>query len=441
MTNAELVRAGEKVARRLADAGNRALFAGGFVRDKVLGRTPQDIDIATSAKPEEVQRLFENAIPVGAEFGVIKVFESGHAFDVATFRTEGAYEDGRHPDHVEFAGEREDAERRDFTINGMFYDPLTGETIDHVGGMDDLERKLVRTVGDPLKRFDEDKLRMLRAIRFAASLQFEIESKTHEAIGAMANRIHDTSWERIGDEISRILVEGGARRGFELMKETGLLNEVLPEVHAMAGVPQPPDFHPEGDVFEHTMLTLEKMEAPSVGLALGVLLHDVGKPLTYRVAERVRFDNHDKVGASSAYKICRRLKRSRRLMEQVSYLVRHHMRFKDAKEMRESTLRRFFSEEHFLELLDLYRLDCLASHGKLDVWEFCRDKLAEYEHEPIRPEPLLGGNDLIQLGYQPGPEFGKILETVEDAQLEHRISTKAEAEKLVLQSFPKQSSS
>jgi len=425
------------IVRTLAENGYKALFAGGCVRDMIMGRTPEDIDIATDAHPDDIASLFPRTVAVGASFGVMKVIIEKQDFEVATFRTEGPYLDGRHPSDVQYASPEEDACRRDFTVNGMFYDPLKDEIIDFVGGREDIERRIVRTIGDPAKRFDEDKLRLLRAVRFAAKLEFEIDHATWDALCKLAPTVTQTSWERIRDEILKILLDRNRRRGFELMRDSGLLREILPEVADMIGVEQPVGFHPEGDVFTHTMIMLDEMDAPTETLALGVLLHDVGKPPTFAVRDRIRFDNHCKVGADMAVAICKRLRCPRKVIQRVHHLVADHMRFKDVEKMRDSTLKRFLRSDNFDELLEVYRLDCVASHGDLEAWEFCKRKLDELGAEQIRPEPLLRGKDLIRMGYTPGPLFSEILTTVEDAQLDGTISTREEAERLVTEKFPR----
>jgi poly(A) polymerase len=402
----------------------------------VMDRVPEDIDIATSAHPERVAGLFPRTVPVGVSFGVMKVILDKQDFEVATFRTEGPYLDGRRPSAVDYASPEEDAHRRDFTVNGMFYDPLKDEIIDFVEGRADIDNHIVRTIGDPVDRFEEDKLRLLRAVRFAAKLEFEIDEDTWEAVCRLATKVTQTSWERIRDEIIKILLDRHRRRGFELLRDSGLLGAVLPEVADMIGVEQPSEFHPEGDVFTHTMLMLGKMEAPTETLALGVLLHDVGKPPTFAVRDRIRFDNHCRMGAEMAGAMCKRLRCSRKVIQCVQHLVAEHMRFKDVLKMRDSTLKRFLRSDNFDELLELYRLDCVASHGELEAWEFCKRKLEELGTEQISPEPLLRGEDLIRMGYTPGRIFSEILTVVENAQLDGAISTREEAERLVDKRFP-----
>lgn len=419
-----------RIVARLRAAGFKAYFAGGDARDRVLGRPRQDIDIATDAPPSRVQQLFERTIPVGLQFGVVIVVEDGLDFEVATFRSDGDYVDGRHPSSVRFGSLEEDARRRDFTINAMYVDPDTGEIIDLVGGCRDAEARLVRAVGDPSERFREDRLRMLRAVRFAARLGFDIEPATFAAIRAEAATITDMAWERIGDEIVRILTEGAGRRGFELLDATGLLPHVLPEVAALRGVAQSPEHHPEGDVFVHTLLLLAGLPPGArETLALGALLHDLGKPACAEKHEdgRITFYGHCEVGAEMALAVCQRLRRSRETWERVQYLVRNHLRHLSAPQMRLSTLKRFLSEKGAEELLELVRLDILASSKDLSTWEFCRQKREEFGREQLRPTPLLRGRDLITLGLEPGPRFKRLLRDVEDAQLDGAIATREEA--------------
>ncbi len=418
----------EHIVEHLRAAGHSAWLVGGCVRDLLLGGEPQDYDVATSARPEQVLELFPRAQLVGAHFGVVLVREGDAEVEVATFRSDHSYLDGRHPVAVEFESDpRQDVIRRDFTINALLLDPETGEVLDFVGGRADLEQRLIRAVGDPDRRFAEDHLRMLRAVRFAARFGFAIEPRTFEAIRALHDRIKLISAERVRDELVRILTEGGARRGFELLDSTGLLADILPEVAAMKGVQQPPEFHPEGDVWTHTLMMLERLRNPTPTLALAVLLHDVGKPKTFRVAERIRFDEHAEVGAEMTCDILKRLRFSNDDIRQVEALVRNHLRFKDVQNMRESTLKRFMRLDSFEEHLELHRLDCEASHGWLDNYNFVRRKLAEAPPEVLKPKPLITGNDLIAEGYHPGPAFGRILRLVEDAQLEGRVATPEQA--------------
>ncbi|MFO7974043.1 MAG: CCA tRNA nucleotidyltransferase [Candidatus Hydrogenedentota bacterium] len=428
--------AAERICATLRAHGYRALLAGGCVRDLILEVPPKDYDIATNAKPEDVAVIFKRTIGVGAAFGVQIVLLPEGQFEVTTFRKDGPYQDGRHPSTVTFTDEEEDAKRRDFTINALFYDPFQKRILDYVQGREDLRARIVRTVGPPRERFHEDHLRLLRAIRFAARLGYTIEEETYRAIKELAPLVTSTSAERIRDELLMILTEGGAKRAFELLDETGLLQQILPEISAMKGVEQPPRFHPEGDVFTHTLLMLDLLENPSPTLALGVLLHDVGKPVTQTKTDRIRFNDHDKIGAAITRDICRRLRFSRRQIERVVWLVSQHMRFAHLPKMRESKRKRLMRAEGFDELKELCRIDCLASHRKLSTIEWVEDYQAQMPQEVLRPAPLLRGRDLIELGYRPGPLFSKILNRVEDLQLEGKLSTKEEAADFVLKHWP-----
>lgn len=415
----------------LRNAGHRALLAGGCVRDMLRGAPPEDYDIATSATAAEVQSLFAHTIPVGAAFGVVIVPRNGAQFEVATFRKDGPYLDGRHPAHVEFVDEIEDAKRRDFTINAMFYDPETESLIDYVGGREDLANGIIRCVGEPAARFGEDHLRLLRAARFAARFGFALDPATRDAMARLAPSISRTSAERIRDELVKMVCEGYARRSLELLEETGLLAQVLPEVDAMKGVAQPPEFHPEGDVYVHTLLLMDGLPAPcSATLAFGALLHDVGKPRTQTFEDRIRFNEHERVGAEMARRICRRLRFSNEQTDRIVWLVAQHMRLAAIPDMRESKRKRFVREDGFDELLALCRLDCQASHGNLDTIHWIEDYRANLPEEALRPTPLLTGNDLIAMGYAPGPEFRRVLGAVEDGQLEGTVRNTEEAKRL-----------
>ncbi len=454
------------IVQRLREAGHVAYFAGGCVRDMVRGVEPHDYDIATDATPEQVQQLFAKTIPVGAQFGVVLVVEgepspertsyghaSEHQFEVATFRSDEAYADGRRPTSVRYGTPEEDAQRRDFTINGLFYDPFGGApggralptttdgglsqpappgVIDFVGGRTDIERKLVRTIGDPRKRFAEDKLRMLRCIRFATNLGFEIEEETLATVKEMATQINVVSAERIRDELTKVFTRsghGGTGRGLQLLDESGLLAQVLPEVVAMKGVEQPPEFHPEGDVFQHTKLMMDMLPPhPTVVLAFAVLLHDVGKPPTFeRATDRIRFNEHDRVGAEIAEKILRRLRFPNDEIEKIVLCVAEHMRFQHVQEMRPAKLKRILARETFPEELELHRIDCEASHRNLENYEFLKAKAAELPPEVVKPAPLLTGHDLLALGLKPGPTVGRILREAEELQLEERLKSRVEA--------------
>jgi poly(A) polymerase len=425
------------IVETLRESGFQALLAGGCVRDFALGLEPNDFDIATDAPPEQVQRLFERTIPIGIAFGIVTVVASdGSQYEVARFRNDLGYADGRHPKAVEFTDDvAQDARRRDFTINGMFLDPLEGRLIDHVGGQEDLQQGLVRAIGKPLQRFDEDYLRMIRAVRLAARLNFEIEAQTLAAISSHASRLKNISAERIRDELTRIITSVGAVRGLELMMETGLLATVLPEVAAMDGVPQPAEFHPEGDVWTHVRRMVEFAQEPTATLAWSILLHDIGKPVTYTVAERIRFDGHDAVGAMMAEQVCSRLRLSTADTTRICALTAQHMRIAHTPQMRLSKLKRFLREPFFSELLELHRIDCLASHGKLDVHEFCKQQLQDVGPDELRPPRLLTGDDLIKFGLEPGPQFSGILTRLEEEQLEGRLSTREAALEWVKKSF------
>jgi poly(A) polymerase len=458
------------IVRILRERGHQAYFAGGCVRDFLLDRTPADYDVATSATPHEVMHIFPETYAVGAQFGVVLVpipketnqekgvheenelepasvddsaliFEAAkaHAIEVATFRTDVSYSDGRHPDAVLFSKDpREDVERRDFTINGLLLDPVTNEVLDFVGGRNDLAAHLIRAIGDPERRFNEDKLRMLRAVRFAARFDYTIESATFAAIQKLAPQISQVSSERARDELTKMLTEGHASQAFRLLDQSNLLRQVLPEISAMKGVEQPPQYHPEGDVFVHTLLLLDFLPHPCpLTLAWGALLHDVGKPATFRVApDRIRFDGHVEVGVRISEEICRRLRFSNDDTDQILALVENHMRFADVPRMKESTLKRFLRMPRFEEHLELHRLDCSASHRNLSLYELVRDQLATIPEEKMRPAPLLTGDDLIANGYTPGPAFKQILSIVEDAQLEGRLDSKKQALAFVMESFP-----
>ena len=472
-----------EIVRALRERGFQAYFNGGCVRDLLLAREPADYDVSSDATPQEVMRIFPRALAVGAQFGVVLVpFDSDttkdtkehegeparqkseygravpgaiggsgaqrylflapslrRSVEVATFRCDIGYSDGRHPDEVQFTKDpREDVQRRDFTINGMLLDPLTNEVLDFVGGREDLKAGIVRAIGEPKRRFAEDKLRMLRAVRFAARFAYTIDPATFAAIQQLAPQIHQVSQERVREELTKMLTEGRARQAFLLLDESGLLRAVLPEISAMKGVEQPPQFHPEGDVFVHTLLLLEKLEAGcSKTLAWGALLHDVGKPATFRVApDRIRFDGHVDVGVKMAAEICRRLRFSNDETEQIVALVDHHMRFAHVRQMNESTLKKLLRLPGFDEHLELHRIDALSSNGLLESYEYARERLRSMAPEEIRPRPLVTGQDLIEAGYAPGPRFKEILGAVEDAQLEGRIATHEAAMKYVLREFP-----
>ena len=429
------------ICETLRRGGYEALLVGGCVRDLLLGREPADYDVATSATPDQVMGLFPEGVAVGAQFGVILIPRDGLKVEVATFRSDVGYSDGRHPDRVVYSKTaQEDVQRRDFTINGLLMRHDTGEVLDFVGGQEDLKAKVIHAIGEPDRRFTEDKLRMMRAVRFAARFEFEIEAETFRAIRRHVSEIRQVSPERLREELTKMLTEGAARRALELLDQTWLLQQVLPEIGAMKGVQQPPQYHPEGDVWIHTLLMLEGLPGgTSPTLAWGVLLHDVGKPPTFRpvseTGDRIRFDGHVTVGVRMAEEICRRLRFSNEETEQILALVNNHMRFKDAASMRTSTLKRFVRLPHFDEHLALHRLDCLSSNRHLETYQFVQRFIEETPPEQVRPERLLTGDDLQAMGLRPGPVFSRILQALEDAQLEGEIRTRQEAEIFVRERF------
>jgi poly(A) polymerase len=428
----------------LRHSGYQALLVGGCVRDLLLGREPADYDVTTDATPDQVMKLFPESVAVGAQFGVILIPRDDLKVEVATFRSDVGYSDGRHPDSVVYSKTpQEDVQRRDFTINGLLMRHDTGEVLDFVSGQADLKAKVIRAIGEPSRRFTEDKLRMMRAVRFAARFEFEIEAATFRAIRRHVAEIHQVSPERLREELTKMLIEGAARKAFELLDETWLLQQVLPEIAAMKGVEQPPQYHPEGDVWIHTRLMLEGLpKNASPTLAWGVLLHDVGKPPTFQSAaetgDRIRFNNHVEVGVRMAEAICKRLRFSNEETEQILALVDNHMRFGAVEEMRVATLKKFVRLPHFEEHLALHRLDCLSSHRNLDSHKFVQEFLEKTPPEQVRPARLLGGDDLNGMGFRPGPLFAQILQSLEDAQLEGQIKTRQEAEIYVLERFASQ---
>ncbi|ODS34747.1 MAG: poly(A) polymerase [Candidatus Scalindua rubra] len=423
------------IVKRLRKRGFSALFAGGCVRDMLMGSVPEDYDIATDARPNDILNIFKRTVPVGVHYGVVLVIENDSEFEVATFRSDGTYSDGRHPDTVTFCDARGDALRRDFTINGMFYDPIDDKYFDYVGGRNDLKAHIIRAVGDPFERFNEDRLRMIRAVRFACRFNYNIEGQTAEAIKKLCDKVLTVSAERIRDELEKILMGPNPHTGIKMLDDLNLLNEVLPEVTAMKGVRQPDNYHPEGDVFIHTLLALSELDTTrkskdllgSLELAMAVLLHDIGKPVTFEIADRIRFNNHDNIGAEMAEKICERLRMSNAEKERITWLVKKHLYLRNAQKMRISKLKRLFAHEGYPELAELYRVDSLSSTGNLDDYAFCQDMFEKLKEEEIKPEPLINGNDLIALGLKPGPIFSKILDTIKDEQLEQKITTKEEA--------------
>ena len=426
----------QEMVKILSNAGFKAYWAGGCVRDMIMAIDPLDYDIATNARPGQVMKLFKKTIPVGASFGVVKVLYDDFEFEVATFRSDGAYIDGRRPEDVHFSTEKEDAFRRDFTINGIFYDPTYEKIIDYVNGQADIKNNIIRTINDPKDRFSEDRLRLIRAVRFAAGFQFEIEPYTYNTIKELADTIFQVSAERIRDELCKMLTGVHPANSIQLLDEVGMLKVILPEISAMKGIKQPEEFHPEGDVWEHTMLMLKNMSSPTPEMALGVLLHDVGKPPTFSIEDRIRFNNHCEIGARITEEIGERLRLSKKQVEHISELVLHHLRFKDVQKMRESKLKRFLRMPNFADHLELHRLDCLACHGNLKNLEFCKQKLLELKPEEIKPKPLINGHNLIAMGYKAGPLFKQILTLVEDAILEGQIRTHDDAVKFVQKKFP-----
>lgn len=428
--NSQEYQAAVSVIQRLKKAGFEGYIVGGAVRNMLLNLPAKDFDVATSARPDEVQALFSRTLMIGAAFGVSVVIDKGIRTEVATFRRDGAYADHRHPQTVHFSSAREDALRRDFTINALFYDPLQDRVIDYVGGRDDLQARVLKAVGEPDARFREDALRMLRAVRFARRFDLNIEEKTAGGIRRHAHLLARISAERVREELVGILTGPKAGDAIRQMFDLGLLQVVLPEVARMDGVAQPPEFHPEGDVLRHTVLALNALrDNPSSTLAFGVLLHDVGKPPTYEEADRIRFNEHAPLGAQMALAICRRLRFSNEERNQICGLVKDHMRFMDARKMKRSTLRRFISKPKFEEDLELHRVDCVSSHGGLENYEYCLQVMEELreEGEAASPQPLVNGDDLVRMGLKPGPNFKEILQKVYDAQLEGRVTNRDEA--------------
>ena len=416
-----------QIVETLRKHGFHALFVGGCVRDMLMGSAPGDYDIVTDAAPQQVKRIFKRTVPVGVQFGISLVVMRGVKFEVAQFRNmpDAAVKS----DMMDLL--REDARHRDFTINGMAFDPVTEQVYDFVGGQEDLRLRRIRGIGDARARFLEDRLRTIRAIRFAARFEYAIEAETLDAIREFAPQIRQVSVERVREELLKILTAPRADDALRLLDETGLLSAILPEISALKGVAQPPEFHPEGDVFTHTRIMLQYMKNPSPELAMAALLHDVGKPKTFMITDRIRFHQHEIVGAAMAQEICERLKFSAKSTEKIVALVGNHQKFGSVREMKTSTLKRFLRQEHFADLLELHRLDRLSSQRPLDSHQFCLDKLREFEHEHIHPPRLISGEDLLALGFQPGPVFKEIMEYVEDAQLEGEISTRDHALELL----------
>ncbi len=438
----ELLDFTREVVVELRKAGHKAFCVGGCARDTLLGIEPKEYDITTSATPQEVSEIFPHTVPIGVSFGVILVITGKYQFEVATFRRDQSYTDGRHPDKVIYSSEeQEDVRRRDFTINGMLYDPIEEEVIDYVDGIRDIKSKIVQTIGDPYERFNEDKLRMMRAIRFSSRYNFELNLDTFQAIEKLAADITQVSGERIRDEITKIITQSNPGHGLNMLSVSGLLKYILPDVEIMNGVEQPPEFHPEGDVFIHTCLVLDKLHKNQAGfvspeLAIGALLHDVGKPPTFSVSDRIRFNGHDKLGAAMSKKICRELKFSNKQIEVIYALIRDHLKFKDVFNMKKSTLKRFIGMPHFEEHMALHLADCQASHGLTAAYDFVMEKYNDFEEEEIKPTPLISGRELIEMGYKPGPLFSDILNFVEEAQLEGEITNMQEAIEAVLENYP-----
>ncbi|NDB95661.1 MAG: CCA tRNA nucleotidyltransferase [Verrucomicrobia bacterium] len=420
----------ESIVRQLVQAGHAAVYAGGCVRDALLERAYPDVDIATSATPDQVQALFPRASdPQGKAFGVIRLRMDEHVFEIATFRVDGPYLDGRRPSSVTFTTAEEDARRRDFTVNGMFFDPLKNEVLDYVQGRTDLAAKTIRAIGDPVARFTEDRLRLFRALRFAVQLGFEIEPSTWKAIVSLAPDSKVISPERVRDELIKIFISPHPARGLDLMHDSGLLSVWMPELLEMRGCAQSPEHHPEGDVWVHTRLLLTHLKNPSPVLAFSALLHDVGKPRTSKTEPngRIRFFGHEGVGARMAEEILRRLRFSNDDIGAITACIANHMAFKDAPHMRVSTLKRMLARPTFSEELELHRIDCSSSHGQLDIHAFLQDKLSEFSQEEIKPKPLVTGHDLQELGAKPGPAMGKILHQLMDEQLEGKITDRTGA--------------
>ena len=464
----------KRIVHRLQKTGFLAFFVGGCVRDFLMNIQPRDYDIATSAQPNEVMQLFSETIDIGEKFGVIQVMEGEQSFAVATFRSDGNYDDGRHPTEVRYSLDPKlDVQRRDFTINGLYYDPLTQNLFDFVGGQQDIQSQIIRTIGSPEERFKEDKLRLIRAIRFSAQFGYALETKTRSAILKQAPNIIEVSPERIHDELVKILTEGYSELAINALNENRLLAHILPDVAALRGIEQPPQFHPEGDVWTHTMKLLKLMDQtkisrgiikssgrlvsnsnvvkntvqktelkkieispyPSMTLAMATLLHDIGKPKTYEKKDRIRFNGHAKLGAEMALEICQQLRFSKRQQKLITELIRDHLKFKDLAQMRPSTLRRFLGQEGFSEHLELHRLDCLGSHGNLDNWKLANHSLSNLQPEEIHPPVLLTGKDLIEMGYLPGPVFKEILNSLKNAQFENELKTSQQAKQWVLNQF------
>ena len=425
-----MLHSAKSLAKNLTEAGHTAYFAGGCVRDKLLGLPPKDYDIATSATPTQVTELFPGSNEVGAHFGVVIVKHQGHHVEIATFRTDGSYKDGRRPDTVTFSTPEEDAHRRDFTINGLFEDPFTGEIIDHINGLPDIQAKTLRAIGTPAHRFQEDALRLLRAVRFSTTLGFPIEEITLTAIKQNAHLLEKISPERIRDEFSKIITHPNRRAGLELLVSTTLIDHFLPEVLPLIGCEQPPQWHPEGDVYTHTCIMLGMLEADApLELCLATLLHDIAKPPTQTTDPdgRIRFNGHESLGAEMATEILTRLKYPNAIIRDATHMVSRHMQFMNVQQMRKSTLKRFMSPPTFPEEMELHRVDCASSNGFTDNYDFLSSKAEEFANEPLIPEPLVTGKDLIARSLEPGPRFAQILNDIQTEQLENRLSSREEA--------------
>ena len=430
--NSEIYINAVKIIEILSDAGFESYIVGGAVRDLLIEKNPKEYDICTSATPNEINKIFKKSKLVGQSFGVSIVLQDKYAFEIATFREDFDYLDGRHPDKVKYTKNVEhDVKRRDFTVNGLLFDPIANKIIDYCDGLLDLKNKIIRTIGDPFERFSEDYLRILRAIRFSNQLNFEIEKKTSIAMDELSHKVVNISIERVRDEISKILLSLSPAKGIRLLDKYHILNTFIPEILEMKNIQQPPDFHPEGDVFVHTCLVLDKLSEStsenSVEVVYGALFHDIGKPDTYHKTDRIRFNRHEYVGANKAEKICKRLKFSNKQTELIVSLVKEHMKFGNIKNMKKSTFKKFVSMENFNDHLKLHKADCLGSHGDLSLYDFTLQKLDQLNNEPILPKPFLNGNDLIDLGIKPGPIYKSILSKIFDDQLEGNIKSRDEA--------------
>ena len=429
MKKRELTKSAIKIIKRIKENGFTAFFAGGAVRDQILGiSTISDIDIATSATPDEIEEIFTNTHPVGKSFGVMIVVMDREPFEVATFREDGGYQNGRHPESIKFSNAKEDSYRRDFTINGLFYDPIEDKVLDFVGGIDDLNRKVIRTIGDPNDRFNEDYLRLLRAIRFSARFSFPIEESSWKAIKNLSFNIKKISFERIYQELTKMLTDRDPATAIRLLQESGLLKYTLPEVDRMVGVEQPKEYHPEGDVFEHTLMVIKNLgEYPSAVLGWSALLHDVGKPDTQTFSDRIRFNNHHSVGGRIARDILFRLKAPKRLTEDIVACVENHMHFINVQNMRVAKLKKFLSRDTIDTELLLHKADCSASHGDISNYYFLKDKQVEFMSEGIKPEPFILGRDLIAAGLKPSRDFRTILDNAYVLQLEDVLKNREDA--------------